>query len=159
MQFEITEALIAKVEEDLMNEYYVYYHLETGKWVSYPDDIYICFIEEDEEAIEFERLKEEVESDLNAYMEIRKISSHDSFRVMEAFAENITNEKLQKRLFAALSGPKSFRKFKDIIDDCDDERQQWFRFRDKAERDRLVDELENMNERIAKKEGLDDDLE
>lgn len=56
--------------------------------------------------------------------------SHESFRIMEDFTDYRVTGKLQQLLFDALSRPKPFRNFKNLIDQSE-YRQQWFDYKQK----------------------------
>lgn len=56
------------------------------------------------------------------------MNSNQSFRVMEAFLENIKSESLREKLDNALRVSKPFRNFKYLIDNSD-YRQNWFDFK------------------------------
>ena len=47
---------------------------------------------------------------------------------MEAFANQVSNQRLQNRLFDALNKRKPFRHFREIVDDHEPTRQAWFKF-------------------------------
>lgn len=64
----------------------------------------------------------------NSYIRIQKMNSNQSFRVMEAFLENIKSESLREKLDNALRVSKPFRNFKYLIDNSD-YRQNWFDFK------------------------------
>lgn len=54
--------------------------------------------------------------------------SHESFKIMEDFAEFKVSGKLQEQLFAALNRRKPFRNFKYLIDESE-YRQDWFAYK------------------------------
>jgi len=54
--------------------------------------------------------------------------SNDSFRIMEQFTSQISDEKLKGRLIFALNHRKPFANFKNLIDNST-EREAWFEFR------------------------------
>lgn len=62
------------------------------------------------------------------YLCIDPIDSHKSFRIMENFVETLGYDKAADRLAGALSGPKPFRKFKDVLLDFPTLREEWFAF-------------------------------
>jgi hypothetical protein len=66
------------------------------------------------------------------YLEIEKMESWDSFRIMEDFANIIDSVKLRGDLIYVLNQKKPFSKFKYVIDNSGEYREKWFAF--KAER-------------------------
>ena len=63
------------------------------------------------------------------FIEFEPMESHESFKIMEDFADSVEDEKLQDMLFYALNGPKPFRNFKYHIDNSGEYRQKWFEFK------------------------------
>lgn len=63
------------------------------------------------------------------YVEIEKMSSSDSFRVMEDFADSLPESTTKVRLITALEGHKPFGNFNHQIHQTGIEKQQWFTFR------------------------------
>ena len=88
------------------------------------------FFDPEEDAWADDRSK--VDENPADYLEIEKMESHDSFSVMEDFAESVDSPKLRGDLIYVLSQRKPFGKFKYAIDNSGEYREQWFAF--KAER-------------------------
>ena len=59
------------------------------------------------------------------------MDSTQGFRVMENFANSLTDDNFRTRLFELLSERKPFSKFKMAIDNSN-YRQNWFQFKDNA---------------------------
>jgi hypothetical protein len=59
---------------------------------------------------------------------IEPMESHDSFKIMECFIDEVKETNLQKRLINTLNRKKPFANFKYLIEDSD-YRQHWFDFR------------------------------
>ena len=107
--------------------------------ISWEDD------EEEEENLEKESTpnwEDELHDDVKAQMErinswertikIEKPGSHEAFRFMEQFIEDVIPEgKLKAQLWIALSGSHPFRNFNDIVHECD-YREDWFAFKQEA---------------------------
>ena len=72
---------------------------------------------------------EEIENNFDSYVEIEKMDSHESFRLMEKFIKTVDNGPLRDRLEEALSRPKPFANFKFDIDNSGLYRQKWFDFK------------------------------
>lgn len=69
------------------------------------------------------------------YHEIEKWSSSDGLEMMSEFANQVSDNRVQRRLFEALKKNKPFREFKFVIDNSGDFRQQWFDFKNKWQQD------------------------
>jgi len=72
---------------------------------------------------------EEIENNFDSYVEIEKMDSHESFRLMEKFIITVDNVTLRDRLEEALGRPKPFANFKLDIENSGPYRQKWFDFK------------------------------
>jgi hypothetical protein len=72
---------------------------------------------------------EEIENNFDSYVEIEKMDSHESFRLMEKFIDTVDNVPVHDRLEEALRRPKPFANFKFDIDNSGLYRQKWFDFK------------------------------
>lgn len=138
-----TPEQIKDVAETLDMGLCLYYHKNRGKFLKVPrDDGYM-------DASEWETELEELENNFQDYYEVRGRKSNESFKVMEAFAEQLTNVKLKDELLRALDRKKPFSGFKFIIDNSGKHRQEWFDFRDKANYEWAEEQLNYLNQRLA----------
>lgn len=84
-------------------------------------------------------------------IEIRPLVSHDSYKIMELFVEQVDDKKLQEKLEYALSHRKPFANFGRLIDDSA-YRQNWFDFRQKQLEQyvwqQVKNELNDLNKEI-----------
>jgi hypothetical protein len=88
------------------------------------------FFEEDDDSWADDRKK--IEKKPGDYLEIEKMESWDSFKIMEGFADSVDSIKLRRELINVLNQRKPFSKFKWVIDNSGEYREKWFAF--KAER-------------------------
>jgi hypothetical protein len=109
----------------------------------------------------WEDLIEELDEHFENYVEFEKMSSHESFKVMVDFTnEVVDDETFRKRLIWALNRPHSYRNFKNEIDFQGGEyRQKWFKF--KGEKyieyvERQILELNEMAEFRANEEASEE---
>lgn len=65
----------------------------------------------------------------NKFIEIVRIESSKSFKIMEEFVYTLENNSTKIRLLTALEGQKPFANFKHQIDNSGDYRELWFTFR------------------------------
>jgi len=122
----LTEEQIHDIAQDLDIGYRCFVQIETGEHLPIPVEALDGTMDGDFFEEDIQKLKENIE----LFVEIPRMESNDSFRVMEEFAEELTdNPKLQTRLLDALRQRKPFRGFKDIIDDSGDYREIWFAFK------------------------------
>jgi hypothetical protein len=71
----------------------------------------------------------EIKENLENYLEIKKMDSNESFRLMSAFVETIENAGLRDKFTTVLARPNPFRNFKIEIDNSGPYRQKWFDFK------------------------------
>lgn len=55
--------------------------------------------------------------------------SHEGYRDMEAFIDEVGDPHLQRRLEDAIDGRGAFRRFKNVLYDYPAERQLWYQFK------------------------------
>tara|TARA_R110002050_G_scaffold4573_1_gene22085 strand:+ start:64504 stop:64923 length:420 start_codon:yes stop_codon:yes gene_type:complete len=121
----ISDKIIEEIADNLDSGMRCYLHMKTG-------DLKIIINEDkwigaDTEAWEDDI--EEIDSNWTDYIEFEGMDSHESFKIMVDFTENVDNEKLQYRLKNALNKLKPFQNFKWEIDNSGDYRQEWFDFK------------------------------
>lgn len=132
-------ALIAEIACELEVGYRVFVHKSTGALRTYIDpEKSDC--PEKEFADEF---KVFLEKEASQYVEVEHWSTTDAFRIMEAFAEQLTDAPgLQKQLFYALGNRNPLSGFKWKIDNSGPHRQQWFDFKSAREQELVKKQLE-----------------
>jgi hypothetical protein len=82
---------------------------------------------------DYEELSARLDEGLgDRYLRIEPMESHESFRIMEDFAESLTKSRLKTQLQDALTRNKPFRHFKDALHSDLAIRGEWFVFRDDA---------------------------
>ena len=112
------------------------------------DDDYFDGFDDDEENEDEEEREDDpwaadrrkIREQPDAYFEIEKMESHDSFKIMEAFAETVDSVRLRNSLINALSQRKPFSKFKYLIDNSGDYREKWFAFKDERIQEWVMEE-------------------
>lgn len=73
---------------------------------------------------------DEIERTWESYIKIEKMSSREAFGIMEDFTNQVSNNAIRDRLIIALNRRKPFRHFKYEVDNNEDIRQQWFKFKE-----------------------------
>ena len=66
----------------------------------------------------------------NDWLPVPPRSSREGYRTMQRFIDQLEDSPLKERLVAALVGRGAFRRFKDILLDDPEQRQEWFAFKD-----------------------------
>lgn len=94
---------------------------------------------------EIESDEETSEADEARYLEITPPGSDESWKVMRDFVLNVKDERLQAKLENALHGGKPFRKFKDILSDYPQEREQWFQYEAERRREQISEWAQSEN--------------
>lgn len=140
----LTEEQIKSIAEDLDIGMKVYVNLKTMEIKTIIDSLQ--HYEVDTEAWEDDI--NEIEENFDKYFEFEKMDSRESFRVMEDFVETVKDERLKEKLELGLSLSKPFRNFKDIIDDENEYRKQWFEFKDSRNIEFVKKQIERHNNSI-----------
>ena len=84
-----------------------------------------------------EELRERIEEAWDDWIEIEPIDSHTGFAIMERFASSRKKAHVRKLLFDALSGPRPFRRFKDVAHGNEQLREEWHAFQNAAEEEEI----------------------
>jgi hypothetical protein len=126
----LTNQQIEEIASDLDMGFKVFIHKTMREILNFPDELRID-VDPDEDAFVEDREKYENNSD--DYIEIEAMSSTESFEVMESFTQQVSDRILQAKLYDALSKNRPFRRFKDIIDDEGDYRENWFEYKNRKD--------------------------
>jgi hypothetical protein len=119
------------IAEELDCGFRAFIHKKTGQLLFIPDTNSYSDLDTDVWNEEIETL----ENNIAEYYEIKKWTSNEAFEIMRAFSDQLTDHTLKRRLFESLKKRKPFRKFRYVIDDSDDFREQWFDFKNKWQQD------------------------
>ena len=102
------EDIAGKLDET-MDHWEQYLNVATGELESLPDGMYL---DADEELVE----RIEASTD---YVRLPNQYDIHEYRIMEQFAETVSDKQKQAELFRALRGKRPFRRFKDELFDVD----------------------------------------
>ncbi|MFO7447735.1 MAG: UPF0158 family protein [Ignavibacteriaceae bacterium] len=139
---ELTQEQISEIAEELECGMRVFVHVDTKEIQTIID--WENSLDFDEEI--WKDVIDEIEGNAEKYVEFEKMSSNESFAVMEEFVETVDNEELQKKLELGLSLSKPFRNFKDIVDNFGGEyRKKWFEFKKNSYIDWVITQLDHYN--------------
>jgi len=81
---------------------------------------------------DYEELSDRIDEEPDRYHQIEPLLSHESFQIMEDFAESLPASSWKSRLIDALSRNKPFRRFRDAVHADLKLRDQWFAFQREA---------------------------
>ena len=119
----MTDEQINELADNLDSGLRCFVHREEKKIVTVPD------IDEHEDNFEdWNKVLNEV-NDFEKYVEIEKMDTNESFRLMTNFIETVGDLKQRSRFEEALSKPRPFRNFKFEVDQALSFRQKWFDFK------------------------------
>lgn len=102
----------------------VIYYLDgqTGEVRSYIEDGF-CDLEEENSD------NKDIEEDTTGrFIQIESLESYESYEHMREFVETVADEKNRLILGKAITGKGAFRRFKDALHRCGEEREKWFAF-------------------------------
>jgi len=117
--------------DDLLEAYEIgsseidyYIDTKTNKVVFHIDEAYDGIPEET-------KLEKKIEKYPNRFIPIPKRESRDEYEWMMEFTESLNDENLREKLEIALDGKGAFRRFKNVLLNYQEKREEWFKFRDK----------------------------
>ncbi len=84
------------------------------------------------------------------YVSILRADSSEAYGDIEDFIATVHSQRLQDRLYQAISGSHPFRRFKDVLAASSTERECWFSFQENRLRKRALEWLED--------EGIEPDI-
>ncbi|GAB4053830.1 UPF0158 family protein [Spirosoma litoris] len=117
---------IEEIAEQLDCGLRAFCHKESGQLVFIIDSSKFPTADWEEEE---QQAQDEIETNREDYLEIEAMGSRESYQVMVDFANQLTNVRLQEKLFRALDRRGPFREFKYEIDNSGDYRAEWFAFK------------------------------
>ncbi len=122
--------------EDNSHEHEYYLDLETGK---------ILFLSEHTDDEETGKLKDKIEEESDRYERIPKAESHEGHEEMQDFIATVKDERLTALLEVAINGKGAFRRFKDVLLDYPEEREEWFQFKGAKVQERALEWLNDID--------------
>ena len=132
----ITSKLIHQIAEELESGMKIYLNRETLEIKS--------ILDWDDSFSDNDFWKEEVEkieNEWSDYIVLTKMESHEAFKIMENFVDEVNDQRLQEDLIKILNRKSPFANFKDEVE-TSSYRQQWFDFRIRKYEDYVKELLE-----------------
>ena len=135
---ELTDEQFKSIAENLDRGMKVYFNTETQEIKSLVDFENNIYAEEDE----WEDDLKEIEEDVDNFLLFEKMSSGETYRIMEKFVETIKDKELRKNLELGLSLSSPFQNFRDIIEGNKDYKEKWIEFKYEKYVDYIKEKLE-----------------
>jgi len=127
--------IVKNIAQELDCGFDCYYNSKTDEIIAIPNFSQFSDQEDFKEA--FRDSLEKIEKHQSDFIKLEALESFESFKIMELFVEQVTNEKLKAQLENVLINKKPFQNFKHLIDNSIF-RQEWFDFK-KIELERIVE--------------------
>jgi len=127
--------IIKEIAENLDCGFNCYYNSNTSEIVTIPNFSDIADEEEFKEIIQ-EGL-EKINKQKAGFVKFEVLESFESFKIMERFVEQISDQQFKSELENILQKKKPFQNFKYLLDNSD-YRQRWFDFK-QTELERIVE--------------------
>ena len=142
MSVKISPEIIAEIADQLDMGMKCFYHIATGELESYPDELNSSFSLDNEL---WQETIDKVEANPHDYLSFDAMESDESFRIMETFVSNISDDTIRHRFEDAIMFKKPFQNFKQLIYDYPDLRQQWFDYKKRQDIEWVLTQLEIYN--------------
>ena len=133
----LKKEVIKEIAEQMDMGFKAYLHRETAELIFVPDLDQFSGMDLDGWDEDLAKLKK----DKKKFVEIERMDSSDSFRIMQDFAEQVEDSSIRTVLLEALGRRKPFSQFKDAVDNSGDYREQWFAFKDRRNIEWVEDAL------------------
>jgi aminoglycoside 3-N-acetyltransferase I len=154
----LSETELKKIADGLASNFRVFIDPQTGELGEVLDfsdadfdlEDYLDGIGDEDEA---KAERERIEKMEDEWIELGGPDSRDSFGVMEAFIEVVTEMSLKDKLWKALQQKRPFANFKNVIDNAGAWRNKWFEFQQAKQVEHLKRQLRGLN--IAFEEGAE----
>ncbi|QCX37911.1 hypothetical protein FF125_05485 [Aureibaculum algae] len=118
--------IIKEIAQELDCGFDCYYNSKTDEIVAIPN--FSQFSDEDEFKEAFSDILEKVEKHKTDFIKFETLESFESFKIMELFVEQLSDQNLKSELENTLANKKPFQNFKHKIDHSEF-RQSWFEFK------------------------------
>jgi hypothetical protein len=121
-----TPKQIDEIAQMLDSGEHCFYHRSTGEIESYPDPD-----NPSSEPDDWQEIIDKIEENEDDYIHFKPLRSNEAFVIMQHFALDIEDRRLQNRLLDALEQNKPFRNFMHRINNSD-YREDWFKYKKAA---------------------------
>lgn len=88
--------------------------------------------------VEIKKLRDKIDENFDHYESILKAEFYDGYEDTEDFIGSVSDEHLAELLHASINGKDAFLRFKDILEQYPEERENWFHFKDNKLKQRAL---------------------
>jgi len=131
----IKQHIVKQIAQELDCGFDCYYNSKTEETVAIPS--FAQFSDEEDFKEAFSESLKKVEKHKTDFIKFETLESFESFKIMESFVEQLSDQNLKSELENILANKKPFQNFKHKIDHSEF-RQNWFEFK-KSELEKIVE--------------------
>jgi hypothetical protein len=143
----IEQNIIKNIAQELDCGFDCYLNVKTNEVIAIPGISYISDLDDFEEAFEEDFTR--MENNKTEFIKFDVLESFESFKIMELFVHQLTDQNLKAELGNILENKKPFQNFKNKIDQSHF-RQDWFDFKQKEIEKKVATELKISKARAQK---------
>ena len=118
--------IVKNIAQELDCGFDCYYNSSTDEIIAIPN--FSQFSDEEDFKEAFRESLEKIEKHQSDYIKFKVLESFESFKIMERFVEQLTDQNLKSELESVLVNKQPFQNFKHKVDHSDF-RQNWFDFK------------------------------
>ena len=122
----IKQYIVKHIAQELDCGFDCYYNSKTDEIVAIPS--FAQFSDEEDFKEAFSESLEKVEKHKADFIKFETLESFESFKIMESFVEQLSDQNLKSELENILANKKPFKNFKHKVDHSEF-RQSWFEFK------------------------------
>jgi hypothetical protein len=149
MAIEIKPETVNELSQYLDMGMLCFYHKTNGELVYYPDELEFSGYEDD-----WAEEIGKIEAAPGDYLEFEKMNSHEAFKVMERFINDINHIPTHNKFIDAISRKKPFANFNHLISYYPDLREQWFAYKGQSYIEFVKDQVEAHNNMLESDEDI-----
>ncbi len=127
--------IVKNIAQELDCGFDCYYNSSTDEIIAIPN--FSQFSDEEDFKEAFRESLEKIEKHHSDYIKFKVLESFESFKIMERFVEQLTDQNLKSELESVLVNKQPFQNFKHKVDHSDF-RQNWFDFK-QCELEKIVE--------------------
>ena len=143
----IEQNIIKNIAQELDCGFDCYLNVKTNEVIAIPGISYISDLDDFEEAFEEDFTR--MENNKTDFIKFDVLESFESFKIMELFVHQLTDQNLKAELGNVLENKKPFQNFKNKIDQSHF-RQDWFDFKQREIEKKVATELKISKARAQK---------
>ena len=143
----IEQNIIKNIAQELDCGFDCYLNVKTNEVIAIPGISYISDLDDFEEAFEEDFTR--MENNKTDFIKFDVLESFESFKIMESFVHQLTDQNLKAELGNILENKKPFQNFKNKIDQSHF-RQDWFDFKQREIEKKVATELKISKARAQK---------